>query len=246
MADNFKVAALGALGGAAISLAVVFGVALSGHFPASDDRRMHDYLLAHPEVLNDMSEKLQVQEEDQGDRTRQAAIDKAGLKAFFDPKVAFVTGPQSAKTTFVEFFDYNCPYCRASVPAVQKFYNAHRNDVRFAFIEFPIKGAQSNFAARAAMAARKQPDKYLPFHFALMTEDGPVDANLVLADAKKVGLDVGKLESDMQTSEVGTAIAASLDLAHRVHVDGTPEFIVNGKSREGAVDDDSLKEMTKG
>jgi protein-disulfide isomerase len=246
MADNFKVAALGALGGAAISLAVVFGVAVSGKFPANEDRRIHDYLLSHPEILNDMSEKLQAEADDQGDHARQVAIDKAGLSAFFDPKVAFIAGPKSAKATFVEFFDYNCPYCRASVPAVQKFYNAHRNDVRFAFIEFPIKGAQSTFAARAAMAARKQPDKYLPFHFALMTEDGPVDANLVIADAKKVGIDVTKLEADMQAPDIAAAIAASLGLAHRVHVDGTPEFIVNGKSREGAVDDDLLTQMSKG
>lgn len=70
---------------------------------------------------------------------REAAVAKVGIKAFFDPKIAFVTGPENAKTTLAEFFDYNCPYCRASVPALKKFYEAHKKDTRFAFIEFPSR-----------------------------------------------------------------------------------------------------------
>ena len=64
---------------------------------------------------------------------------KIGQDALFNPAVAFVTGPANAKTTLVEFYDYDCPYCRASLPAVKKFYEAHKNDTRFSFIEFPIK-----------------------------------------------------------------------------------------------------------
>ena len=102
---------------------------------------------------------------------------KIGHAAFFDPAIAFVTGPADAKKTLVEFYDYDCPYCRASLPAVKKFYDAHKNDTRFSFIEFPIKslhGQSAVLAAKASLAARRQPDNYMAFHFALMGEEGAV------------------------------------------------------------------------
>ena len=245
MREGWKYAVTGGLGGAALALAVVFGAAKLGLLPASGPA-IHDYLLAHPEILVDMTNQLQSDEQTQSDNARQAAVDKLGPKAFFNPKVAFITGPANAKTTVVEFFDYNCPYCRASLPAVKKFYETHKKDTRFAFIEFPIKGPQSTVAARAAIAARKQPDKYLAFHFLLMNEEDLVDDDLLYADAREAGLDVSKLKADMTDSSIDLAIAAAHTLAAAAKVDGTPAFIVDGKMREGAVDDAILKKMTKG
>ena len=180
-----------------------------------------------------------------GDQARQAAVRKLGLKPFFNPRLAFVTGPESARTTFVEFFDYNCPYCRASLPAVKKFIAAHKNDARFAFIEFPIKGPQSTIASRAALAARNQPDKYLAFHFLLMGEKDLVTEDVVYADAQKAGLDVNRLRADMQDHSVDAALAGAHSLAAAANVDGTPAFIINGKVREGALDDVALRQMMK-
>jgi protein-disulfide isomerase len=248
--DRWKNALLGAIGGtmggALLAVVIIYGAALTGNFPGYDDKHIHQYLMAHPQLFAQMAERLQQQQDDTDDRMRQAAINRLGLRTFFDPKIAFVTGPEKAKTTFVEFFDYNCPHCRNSVPAVQRFYNAHKDDTRFAFIEFPIQGPQSIVAARAALAARRQPGKYIPFHFAMMNEEGIVDENVILDDAKKVGLDVGKLKTDMEDPEIAQNVALTLKLAHSVHVDGTPEFIVDGKSREGEVDDTLLNQMTKG
>ena len=245
MQESWKVAALGGFTGAVLALAVTFGTAALGVAPfAADGKAMHAYLLAHPDVIVEMTNKLQAQQDAQDDTTRQSAVRKVGLKAYFDPRVAFVTGPANAKTTVVEFFDYNCPYCRASVPAMKKFYQTHK-DVRFSFIEFPIKGPQSTVAARAAMAARKQPDKYLAFHFALMSQDGLVDKNTVFAIAQTSGLDVAKLKTDMESSSVDYALAAAHTLAQSSGIDGTPAFIVNGRIREGAVTDDDLAQMSK-
>jgi protein-disulfide isomerase len=244
MTTGWKHAAAGGLGGALLALVLVFGAAKSGLLPASGSS-IHDYLVAHPEILIDMSNKLQADQEAQTDNERQAAADKLGVKAFFDPRVAFITGPANAKTTFIEFFDYNCPYCRASLPVVKKFYATHRNDTRFAFIDFPIKGPDSIVAARAAIAARKQPDKYLAFHFLLMSEDNMVDQDLLFADAKKAGLDIDRLRADMADPSVDLAIAASHTLAVAAKIDGTPAFIVNGRMREGALNDKSLKELMK-
>jgi protein-disulfide isomerase len=247
MNSQWKAAVLGALGGAALAVAIVFAAASNGYLPgAGSGREIHDYLLAHPQILADMNDKLQAQQDAEDSSARQKAVDQIGQSAFFNPKVAFVTGPANARTTFVELFDYNCPFCRLSLPAVKKFYEANKAKARFAFIEFPIKGPQSTVAARAALAARNQPDKYLPFHFALMKEEGLVDENTVYADAAKVGIDVAKLKADMNDPSIQSSVEASLALAKKAKVDGTPAFIVNGKVREGAIDDDLLKELMKG
>ncbi len=129
---------------------------------------------------------------------------------------------------------------------MKKFYASHKDDTRFAFIDFPIKGPQSTVAARAAIAARNQPDKYVAFHFALMSEDDMTDENMIYADAAKAGLDVARLKADMQKPDVDLAIAAVKTLADAAKIDGTPAFIVNGRMREGAVDDAILRKMAKG
>lgn len=243
MTEQWKTAAAGGLAGAAIAIAVVFGAASLGLVPGND-RAIHDYLMSHPGIIFDMQNKVQAEQDAAQHTAQQTAVDKLGLKAFFDPRIAFVTGPANAKTTIVEFFDYNCPYCRASVPALKKFYDTHK-DARFAFIEFPIKGPESTLAARAAMAARRQPDKYLAFHFMLMGEETIVDQSLLLADAQKAGLNVPQLEADMKDPKIDLALAKSLSLAKAANVDATPVFIVNGQIREGAVDDDILGKMAK-
>jgi protein-disulfide isomerase len=243
MTEQWKAAAWGGLGGAALAVVVLFAAVKLGLVPGSDTA-MHDYLMAHPAILVDMQNKLQLQQDEATAAAEQTAVNKIGMKAFFDPRVAFVTGPANAKTSVVEFFDYNCPYCRQSVPAVKSFYEAHK-DARFSFIEFPIKGNDSTLAARAAMAARKQPDKYLAFHFLLMNEANIVDQNLLFADAQKAGLDVAKLQADMNDPRIEASLTAAHALADAAGVTGTPVFIVNGKIREGAIDSALLAKLAK-
>lgn len=240
-----SIAAAGAAGGAIVALAIVFGAAGLGIFPSSLDARIHDYLLANPQILVAMSDKLQSDQQASEDSARQRAVDKIGLKAFFNPRLAFVTGPRNAKTTFVEFFDYNCPYCRASMPTVKKFLAKHGKDARIALIEFPIKGPDSTIASRAAIAARKQPDKYLDFHFRLMSRKELVTEDVIYEDAAKAGLNVPKLKADMQDRSIDMAIAAAHHLAAAASIDGTPAFIVNGNIREGALDDQKLQQLLK-
>jgi protein-disulfide isomerase len=251
MANGWKYAVAGAAGGAVLAVALIFAAAATGFLPvqlttASRDQAVHGYLMAHPNAIVEAMNALQSQQDNQDEQHRQAAVNKLGMSRFFNSKVAFITGPANAKMTLVEFYDYNCPYCRASAPAVKKFYAAHKNDARFAFIEFPIKGQDSTIAARAAIAARNQPDKYLAFHFLLMGEDGMATPEVVFADAQKAGLDVQKLTADMKNPSVDQAIDASHKLAQEVGIDGTPAFIINGQMREGAIDDALLAQMMKG
>jgi protein-disulfide isomerase len=243
-----KTALLGALGGATIALAIVFGASAIGLFPnrESTQQTVHDYLLANPELVQQMTDAANNKQQAAEDAASQAAIDKIGLAAYFDPKVAFVTGPANAKRTVVEFFDYNCPYCRASLPAMKAFYAAHKDDTRFSFIEFPIKGDDSVTATRALLAARRQPGKYLAFHFALMSNgDAEIDKDVIRETATSLGLDVAKLQTDMNDPAIENQLAASLLLAKRSKIAATPTFIFNGKVRPGAVDKELLAELTK-
>lgn len=239
----------GALGGALLAVVIIFAAAQNGMLPmpagmaaggAVSGDAIRTYLLAHPGLLSEVNDKYQAQQEAEQDKASAQALKKIGLNAFFDPKIAFITGPANATKSVVEMYDYNCPYCRASLPTVEKFYQQHKNDTRFAFIEFPIKGPDSIVAAKVALAARNQPDKYLALHFALMAETVPVDSQILMQDAQKAGLDLVKLKADMEKPEINAAIDASHDLAKKAGIDGTPTFIVNGVMHPGAVDDAAL------
>jgi protein-disulfide isomerase len=241
-----------ALGGAFLAVVIVFAAANTGYLPGGaggvSDARIRAYLLSHPELVTEMTDRVQAKQDAQTAANAAAAIKKIGLKTFFDPSVAFVTGPENAKTSLVEFYDYDCPYCRASLPAMERFYEKHKNDTRFSFIEFPIPslhGPGADLAAMVSLAARRQPDKYVPLHFALMSQEGSLDEATIYAVAAKVGLDIAKLKKDVQDPIIAETLVTSKNLAHSAGVDGTPTFIINGVMHPGAVDDDELKRLTK-
>ena len=131
---------------------------------------------------------------------------------------------------------------------MKNYYEAHRNDTRFSFIEFPIPqqhGPGAVLAAKASLAARKQPDKFVAFHFALMGEEGAVTEQMIFDDAAKCGLDVAKLKADMAGQEIDVALDIAHKLALRAKIDGTPTFVINGHLHAGAVSDDDLKDLVK-
>lgn len=247
MNGQWKIAALGALGGAVLAIAVVFASAAAGFFPARlDGRQVHAYLMRNPQILAEMQQRYserQAQMEDVAERARQMAATTAGLKTFFDPKVAYVTGPANAKTTLVEFFDYNCVHCRNTFPVVKAFYESHKDTARFAFVDFPIFGKDSDEAARAAVAARRQGDKYIAFSFAMMSADGAIDAATLEKCAEAAGLDMAKLRADMKDPAVQKTLDAAHALARRIGIDGTPTFIVDGKVLAGGLPWDDVKKV---
>jgi protein-disulfide isomerase len=100
-------------------------------------------------------------------------------------------------------------------------------------------------AARASIAARNQPDKYVAFHFAMMSNKDPVDADAIFDIAQKAGLDLEKLRADMNRPEIEDIIKKSHELATKVGIDGTPTFIVNGQMHPGMVQDGELEQLAK-
>ena len=243
----FVITLAGAVGGAMLAVAIILVMAGQGLLPIND-RQMQTYLMRHADLAPAMMGQAQVLDDMKQKAAQAAVLKEVGHAAFFDPKIAFVTGPANAKKTMVEFYDYDCPYCRVSLPAVKKFYEANKNDTRFSFSEFPIKqlhGESAMQAARASLAARRQPDRYMDFHFALLGQEETVTEDMIYAEAARTGMDVNKLKADMKDPAIETALKASIDFAHKVGVDGTPTFVFNGKLRPGAVDDETLAEAMK-
>jgi protein-disulfide isomerase len=242
---DFVITLAGAVGGAALAIAAILTLAQQGKMPIND-RQMQTYLMLHPELAMAMIGRYQAQEE-----AKQAQQQTAALKnkdAYFDPRLAFVTGPADAKHTVVEFYDYDCPFCRASLPAVKKFYDANKDTVRFSLIEFPIEslhGPSAMFAGRASLAARRQPEHYMDFHFAMLAEEGQVTEEMVERNARAAGMDLAKLKSDMADPAIATALKDSIALARKTGVDGTPTFILDGVISPGQATDEKLAEILK-
>jgi protein-disulfide isomerase len=109
----FVITLAGAIGGAALAVAITLTLAQNGMLPIND-RQMQIYLMQHPELAPAMMGRAQALDEQRQRAVQTAAVKKVGQSAFFDPALAFVTGPADAKTSLVDFYDYDCPYCRAS------------------------------------------------------------------------------------------------------------------------------------
>jgi len=212
---------------------------------AQVEQIVHDYLVSHPEIMVEISNRLDVQQANAVEKARRDALASVGRAALTDPKVAYVAGPKDAKVTVAEFFDYRCPHCKASQAAMEHLLKEGGN-VRVAFIERPILTPDSLWAAQAAVAARRQGDKYVPFHFALMATTGELPKERILDIAKSVGLDADKLAKDMADPAVLDSIKESNALADKLHFDGTPTFVINDRIVVGEVTDQELQQLTKG
>ena len=234
--------------GAFVTALAVGKVSIAGSGPADRvqiERVVHDYLITHPEVLVEMSSRLDVQQASGADKARKDALFAIGPAALTDPKVAYVAGPADAKITVAEFFDYRCPHCKASLGAMKHLLDPGQK-VRIAFIERPILTPDSLWAAQAAVAARRQGEKYVPFHFALMATAGELPKDRILDIARSVGLDAVRLEKDMADPAVLESIKLSNALADKLHFDGTPTFVINDRIVVGELTDAQLQQLTTG
>ncbi|HEX4271703.1 MAG TPA: DsbA family protein [Rhizomicrobium sp.] len=144
--------------------------------------------------------------------------------ALWDHPGSPVMGNPRGNVVVVEFFDYNCPYCRAVEPRLEALLKSDHG-VKLVLKEFPILTPQSRLATNAAFAAARQ-GKYAPFHNALMNYHGMVDETAVFDTAKQVGLNVARLKTDMASPEIPEQIIANLNLARALRLFQTPSFIV--------------------
>ena len=157
-----------------------------------------------------------------------------------DPN-APVFGNPEGDVTVVEFFDYNCPYCRRVKPHMEALLDADKN-VRVVYREWPILGEGSVFAARAALASREQ-GKYDEFHWAMMELKGRVEESNVMQAAEKLGIDTAQLRRDMESPKINEHIETSMRLARSLGFNGTPSFVIGEALAPGLIEADQMIEM---
>lgn len=151
---------------------------------------------------------------------------------------AVVLGNPKGNVTLTEFFDYNCPFCKKLVPAMQRLIGADPQ-LRVVFREWPVFGEGSDFAARAALASREQ-GKYWQVHAGLMAmKDRAAEAS-VMRVVRRLGLDEAKLRRDMQSDPVEDHIARSFMLADHMSLIGTPTLIAGDEALFGEQSFDDL------
>ncbi|MBI3708349.1 MAG: DsbA family protein [Proteobacteria bacterium] len=197
------------------------------------ERRVRAYLLDNPEVIVEAMQRLQARQRAAELDETQMLLEAHAEEVFRDP-ASPVGGNPEGDVTLVEFFDYNCPYCRRVAPVMAEVEAADPR-LRVVYKEFPILGPNSLFAAKAALAADGQ-GKYVAFHRALMQTQGAAAEPTVLKLAAEIGLDVARLRNDMERPEIQASIERNLALAQALRINGTPGFVIGDGIIRGAAD----------
>jgi protein-disulfide isomerase len=206
------------------------------------EKIVHDYLLSHPEVLQDAMAELEKRQTAEDAEKHLAAIKDNATAIFSSPRQVNLGNPQG-DVTLVEFFDYNCAFCKR---AMSDMLDLLKNDpkLRIVLKEFPVLGEGSVQAAQVAVAVRMQDNtgkKYLDFHTKLLGGRGPADKAHALAAAKDAGFDMARIDKDLQSDEVKQTLEENLKLAEGLGLNGTPSYVFPGEVVVGAVGLPALK-----
>src|SRR6201995_2122873 len=201
------------------------------------------YLVAHPEVLEEAMNELQKRQSAAETAKHEASIAQ-NAEAIFNSPRGVTLGNKDGDVAFVEFFDYNCGYCKR---AMADMLDLMKNDPKLKVVlkEFPVLSEGSVEAAQVAVAVRMQDPtgkKYLEFHQKLLGGRGPADKARAMAAAKDAGLDMARLEKDVASPEVKTTIEENMKLAEAMGMNGTPSYVIGKQVVVGAIGLDGLKE----
>ncbi|MER2266497.1 DsbA family protein [Methylobacterium oxalidis] len=200
-----------------------------------------DYLVKNPEVLQEAiaeGEKRQMETQ----RLAQAAALKESREALLNGPHDVVAGNPNGDVTLVEFFDYNCGYCRKALADVQALIKGDPK-LRVVIKDFPVLGAESLEASQMAVAAKQQikGEKLFEFHQKLLESKGRVNGAKAIQVAKEMGLDTARLQKDATGPEVKAALTENRALGDKLGLSGTPAFIVGGEIIPGAVGVDPIR-----
>ena len=200
---------------------------------------IESYLMSDPKILQRMSVALDTTM--QAEEREQATTAIASMQAaiFNDPDQV-VLGNPDGDVTLVEFFDYNCGYCRAALPDMAALL-AEDPNLRIVLKEFPILSNESIDAARVAVLVGNADVDYWTFHETLFTSRSQVDKQVALAAASDLGLSPVALELDMGTDAVAKAIQTSYEIARALNITGTPTYIIGNEIIPGAIGLDELR-----
>ncbi len=201
---------------------------------------VREYLLKNPQVLEEVVAILEQQHQDKQSVERTKAM--AELKPLLtDSPRGNVVGNPKGDVTLVEFFDYNCGYCKKALGDLEALIKADPN-LKVVLKEFPVLGQGSVEAAQVAVAVRLvAPEKYLAFHEALLGMRGPADRDKAFAAAKQVGIDVDAIKKQATSPELNATLDESMKIAQALGLNGTPSYVIGDQVVIGAVGIDALK-----
>ena len=204
---------------------------------------VRNYLLKHPEVLEEAMAELSKRQSAAEAEKHAAGVSKNEDAIFKSPRGVTV-GAKDADVTMVEFFDYNCGYCKRAMTDMMELM---KSDPKLKVIlkEFPVLGPGSVEAAQVGVAVRMQDPsgkKYLDFHQKLLNGKGQADKARSMAAAKEAGLDMAKLEKDLASPEVRATLEENFKLAEAMGMNGTPSYVIGKQVVIGAVGVENLKE----
>ncbi len=201
-----------------------------------------DYLLSHPEILKDMSELLQEKEKKAEDELRKGAL-ASNVEQVFRDKGDFVAGNPRGTVTMVEFFDYNCGWCKKGFSEIVALLDSDK-ELKLVLKEFPIFGEDSEYAAKAAIAAGVQ-GKYWELHVAMFQNEGKITKAVVDELAAAQGLNMDQLKKDMESAATTDLINRNRALAQALAINGTPAFVIDDKLVPGYLPQDELASTIK-
>jgi len=207
------------------------------------ERIVKEYLVAHPEVLQEAISELE-KRQSAAEVEKQVASVKQYKEVLFNSTRQVTLGNPKGDVTMVEFFDYNCGYCKKALGDMLTLLKTDPN-LKVVLKEYPVLGPGSLEAAQVAVAARMQDKtgkKYLDFHQRLLGGRGPADKAHALAAAKDAGFDMARLEKDLASDEVRETLKESMKVADAIGLNGTPSYIIGSDVVVGAQGFDVLKE----
>lgn len=202
---------------------------------------IRDYLLKHPEVIEEALTALEKKKAEDAAFAQKAIIsEKSGV--LFNSTRQVVLGNPQGDVTVVEFFDYNCGYCKRALSDMMNIITEDKK-VRFVLKEFPVLGQGSVEAAQVAVAVnRVAPGKYMDFHQKLLLGRGEANKARALEAAEGVGIDRKKLEAELAGPEIAATLEEVYALANGLGLTGTPSYVVGQTVVPGAIGHDRLKQ----
>jgi protein-disulfide isomerase len=206
------------------------------------ERIIRDYLVSHPEVLQEAIAELDKRQTAADLEQTKAAL-SSNAETVLNSSRQVVLGNPNGDVTMVEFFDYNCGFCKRAMADMMDLLKSDPK-LRIVLKEFPVLGPGSIEAAKVAVAVRMQDKngkKYLEFHQKLLGGRGQADKARAIAVAKEVGFDVKRVEADMESEEAKVSLEETLKLGETLGLNGTPSYVVGSDIVVGAVGLDALR-----
>lgn len=217
---------------AAFSLPTIARAEMTAEQKAEVEALVKQYILDHGEVLIESVNNYQQKQEGEANKESEVKA-KALIESLKGDKSVAEAGNPKGDVTVVEFFDYNCGYCKKAFSEIQSLLKDDKN-VRIVLYDMPILGPESTEISRWALASKKQ-NKYFEFHTALMTHNGEKDEATFKRLAKDVGMDADKLAKDKASPEIEAEIQKHLVTAQGLNIQGTPGFLINEKVYRGYI-----------